>query len=558
MKRCGNIELGNSTTSLLFLIIAALMVVSCASQQPPSGGPKDERAPRVVRAEPPQWATNVRGQVFRFTFDEFVTLNNPNAHIFFSPALERPLDFRLRGKTLRITISDTLRSNATYTVYLSNAVRDLSEGNLLADYRHVFSTGPTLDSMRIRGQVLLTPQIQPKAAMLVMLHAELSDSAIARRRPDYFARTDSTGSFDLNFLKAGTYRLVALDDANQNYLYDDPAESVAFLDTPIRVDDTSSFFSLMAFQALPKQKVLQTKVISPRSVQVVLARPYGNPVVTSLIDTQALVTWFNPSRDSLQIWSLQPTDHLHLLISDSAFLDTVTVAMQQPSARRRTSLPPQQFKLADAISGSLVSPENSLTLLPSVYISKISDTPYVMIRQQGGVAVKVPLQPGFDSITHRQQFKLNFPRQQGSTYTLWLPDSLFLDVFGRWNDSSSLKMQVLANEESGNLIFHFALAETQPQTTYIIILKQPGGPAYQRFIKGNTATTYWQQLLPGRYDVTVIEDANGNGRWDTGDYWEGRQPERIFHFPKAVIIRANWDVEVTLAASNERSENVDR
>ena len=52
-------------------------------------------------------------------------------------------------------------------------------------------------------------------------------------------------------------------------------------------------------------------------------------------------------------------------------------------------------------------------------------------------------------------------------------------------------------------------------------------------------------MLPvGTYTLRAIDDTNGNGRWDTGSYREGRQPERIVLYDKGIDVRANWDQEL--------------
>ena len=52
-------------------------------------------------------------------------------------------------------------------------------------------------------------------------------------------------------------------------------------------------------------------------------------------------------------------------------------------------------------------------------------------------------------------------------------------------------------------------------------------------------------LKPGDYYLRLFSDSNGNGRWDTGDYAQRRQPERVTYYPEKLVIRENWDTEIT-------------
>ncbi|HRQ49639.1 MAG TPA: Ig-like domain-containing domain, partial [Agriterribacter sp.] len=51
---------------------------------------------------------------------------------------------------------------------------------------------------------------------------------------------------------------------------------------------------------------------------------------------------------------------------------------------------------------------------------------------------------------------------------------------------------------------------------------------------------------PGDYDIRILYDANGNGKWDTGSYWKQLQPEKIVSDGKKYTVRPNWDNEITI------------
>ena len=52
-------------------------------------------------------------------------------------------------------------------------------------------------------------------------------------------------------------------------------------------------------------------------------------------------------------------------------------------------------------------------------------------------------------------------------------------------------------------------------------------------------------LAPGKYGFKLICDDNQNGRWDTGNFKEHRQPERVFYFNQTVETKSGWDIEYT-------------
>ncbi|MBN9383050.1 MAG: Ig-like domain-containing protein [Chitinophagaceae bacterium] len=61
----------------------------------------------------------------------------------------------------------------------------------------------------------------------------------------------------------------------------------------------------------------------------------------------------------------------------------------------------------------------------------------------------------------------------------------------------------------------------------------------------------FRQLLfaPGEYELRVLYDTNGNGTWDSGQFFgKHRQPERVIPIKKKLNVKANWDndMDITL------------
>ena len=70
-----------------------------------------------------------------------------------------------------------------------------------------------------------------------------------------------------------------------------------------------------------------------------------------------------------------------------------------------------------------------------------------------------------------------------------------------------------------------------------------GSTTLQQDILTGDATKDYNHLEPGPYKIRAILDRNGNGRWDSGDYRNGVQPETIIPFSHDINVRAFWDVE---------------
>ena len=58
-------------------------------------------------------------------------------------------------------------------------------------------------------------------------------------------------------------------------------------------------------------------------------------------------------------------------------------------------------------------------------------------------------------------------------------------------------------------------------------------------------TATWSVLLfePGEYELRILYDTNNNGIWDTGNYIQKLQPEKVYSIKQKLSIKANWENE---------------
>ena len=62
----------------------------------------------------------------------------------------------------------------------------------------------------------------------------------------------------------------------------------------------------------------------------------------------------------------------------------------------------------------------------------------------------------------------------------------------------------------------------------------------QNKAKNGVAEFYY--VNPGKYYLRAFVDSNGNGQWDTGDYYADRQAEAVYYYPEETECKAKWDV----------------
>jgi hypothetical protein len=220
----------------------------CASIGSPLGGSKDSLPPVLVKALPENFTPNFKAKTITLNFDEYVEVANVFEKLIINPPLEKfPLvDRKLRTVTIRI--KDTLEPNTTYSWRFDDVIKDVNEGNPFGNYTYVFSTGPTFDSASFSGRVIGAQTGRPDSTLIVVLHRNLSDTAIEKLKPRYITKLDSSGVFRFDYLAPGRYNVFALKDEGMKR-YTDSTIPFAFHSEVIEVSDSTSPVEMLFFQA---------------------------------------------------------------------------------------------------------------------------------------------------------------------------------------------------------------------------------------------------------------------------------------------------------------------
>src|ERR1044072_834737 len=244
------------TVYCALITVYCVLALGCAQIVTPDGGPKDTSPPYAVHYSPDSAATNFHGTKIVITFNEYISLNDLNKQLIISPAVKRKPEVTVRKKDLVIQFKDTLEPNTTYSISFGKAIRDITESNVLNNFRYVFSTGPYIDSLKCSGRVVNAQNLRGEKNVLVMLYRNTSDSAPYREKPYYYTRTDDDGNFMLTNLAAATYRIFALADEGEDYLFNTPDERIAFSDSLLHLTGSVDSLRMLMFKERPSVQKL--------------------------------------------------------------------------------------------------------------------------------------------------------------------------------------------------------------------------------------------------------------------------------------------------------------
>lgn len=219
--------------TLPLAVIIIILLYACASTGTPDGGPYDETPPKFVRATPEPNATNNKRKKIAIEFDEYIKIENAAEKVIISPPQAEMPEVKASGKKALVEFLDTLIDNTTYTIDFGDAIVDNNESNPMGNFSYAFSTGEVIDTMEVSGTVLNAQDLEPIKGIQVGLHSNLNDSAFTSLPFVRISRTDSRGHFTIKGVAPGKYRIFALKDGNQNYLFDSKTEIIAYSDSII-------------------------------------------------------------------------------------------------------------------------------------------------------------------------------------------------------------------------------------------------------------------------------------------------------------------------------------
>lgn len=218
----------------IILSIVPIFLIHCARESRPTGGDRDTTAPQVLWEKPANKSTHINPKKIIIAFDEAIDLEQVQERCIISPRLDEFPDIRAKKKKLIIQLSkSTLEENTSYSFSFSDAIKDIHEGNSIHNYSYAFSTGDKVDSLTISGNVKYAHSLQIPEKAQVVLHSNLQDSAIQTIAPTYVTTIDKEGNFLFSHIASGTYRLYALEDSNNDFIYNNAKEYVAFYDSLI-------------------------------------------------------------------------------------------------------------------------------------------------------------------------------------------------------------------------------------------------------------------------------------------------------------------------------------
>ena len=318
------------------------------------------------------------------------------------------------------------------------------------------------------------------------------------------------------------------------------------------------------------------------------------------------ISEYNKTRDTLSFWFADlDRDSLFLEVFDrERLLDTINISLI-PRAVRGRGAPAQDDVPVLNVSTPTVSARKQAYYRKFELFSQTPVQNFQIDSVNSFVNDSIPFNVSFEFIDQaNRRLQMTTELEPDSSYRIQLLPGAMTDIFGVTHDTLNYVFRTTTREDYGYILVNIQLpvAETEALLTIdTIAIKTNNDISAERdtianeleqtleidlaindvpLIDDTLAKTpdevqYILQLLTEKWDVIsekiitenkiynfehlpastfrlrLVHDRNRNGIWDTGNYLDGVQPEKVSVYPDKVQSRLNWDVEVLWDLSND-------
>ena len=603
-----------SSFAFICLFCSGLFFVRCANTMAPRGGPKDTLPPELVSLSPSYGTTNFTGKRIYIEFDEYVKLRDQQKEFYTSPLMKRKPTLTIKGKGIQLDIQDTLLENTTYSYNFGSSIVDNNENNPLNGFSYVFSTGSEIDSLVMSGMTVDGASEDSIGKAFVYFFSLESDtlpkddslnhdSLMFVGQPNVVGRSERNGIFMAKNLKPIDYRVYALDDKNGNQKYEPGVDRIGFLDSLINPSDLPGFnvwydtirnyfiadpqVQIRLFLEAVNKRQNLTSFKRPEQQRIELMFGAAHPIIEELvldgIDSSDIITeYVTRGHDTMNLWlnvaleTLPDTikGHIKYMKHDSVgvlkleekklnlfwkFIESKSAKKERERKEKEEEEAIEQgnepAKVPNPFKYNVV--EGGTTLNPLKHIELKFDSPLISIDTS---KIRI-LRLGEDD----KKFVVNFDLEQDSLdirtwrikakwiddnkYDLLIPSGTFRNVKGYENDTLNSKFQIYNPDDFATLVVDVQ-GET-PESLYIIQVLGSGGRLEQevRFAKDGEYT--FKYVPGGSVKIRVIADANGDGKWNSGDLLNRVQPEKVelrmaSNGDEDIVTKVNWTIQIPL------------
>ena len=575
------------TKYLLFLFLALVsyqLFTSCASPSSPTGGPRDTIPPALVHSFPLNQTINYNDRTIVMEFDERIKIAKLKEQLIITPLSTSKYEFIVKKNSFKITFDEPFNENTTYTINFRESIQDLTESNPTKNNKLTFSTGDYIDSLSIAGYVKDLLTYDTLKNVFVGLYRAEDTLTIHNASPYYFTEVTEKGNYLIENIKNGKYLIYAFKDDNKNLKLETNKEAYAFSKDTLVLDSLYTIVNLDLIRLDLTEFKKMSSLPSGKYYEINFNK-YIVDYDIHAIDKQHTI-YSNKAKEnkSIRVYNnFEGIDSLRVVFyARDSINNTVqdTVYAKFTDSRRKTD----DFNiLLKPINRAAISPtfaveikfnkpilsyntDSILIRYDTTILHHIHDSTFNWSKFRNELNFNVTVNKSLIDtlIVHKQKL---MAAARDTTKIAEEPQNIKKQASSRNGQKAPTINQGLQlyfgngaflsadRDTSASFGNNYKFIESSTVGTQNVVINSP----YEFFIVQlmkenfeivreykNEKNYSIKNIEPGKYKIRVLIDLNKDGMWSPGNMKEQIEPEPVYIYPEAIVIRADWETSVTL------------
>jgi hypothetical protein len=338
----------------------------------------------------------------------------------------------------------------------------------------------------------------------------------------------------------------------------------------LKPDFNSLFVDLFMFTEDPvNQFISDFKRDDKRKIELLFNLPLTDsfsfkPVFPDTLTSADLVPEFGMNRDSLTIWmadtvvagidtvQLSLTYTVQDSLNNPVFkTDTLQFAYRERTTKKKSEeqkgAKKETLQISTIRNRAKHDIRHDLSFTINQPLGSIDSEMFDLFIIPDSIEVPVEISPFIDT-THLRRARIKHSWKEEGQYRLVVYPGAMTNIYGLTNDTIDLSFQIRPLTEYGRINLSL---EDVTDTLLIQLYKKDKMASSREVVE--SGEYQFDFLDPDTYHIKIIHDRNRNGKWDTGDYLLGIQPEKVEFVARELKIRANWDHDVTYIIGSNKN-----
>ena len=555
---------------LIYSFCFIIIISSCAKISPLEGGYKDTLSPVLIYSNPKNHSINFKEKVFSFEFDEIIDASELSQKLIISPYLNSRPELKFKKNSLLLTFDSSFKENTTYILNFADGVKDITEGNPAKNTKLVFSTGNKIDSSFVSGFVLDPLKNKFIDGALVVLYNKKDSLGLFNKKPLYFSFSNKDGSFLIENIKPGEYKMYSFIDENESFVAEAKNEAFGYVPNSLKLDSFVSNINISLFKENPQKLKLDRK----RERGLVYELTYSKYIKRVNVYTKNFINYSLNDNNLLRFYkdSLKKDSTFVVIEAFDSLqektIDSLFVSFGKES--KRVSKLSHQLKTSNRndlddtllLNFSFSKPINNKLFSFSFYVDTIFYTgPYysksIWNKNKTKNKTKVYLNQNaiglFVDSLRNKAIADSLVYEKDSIYTLFKnyyknlkKDRVFFVV--PRGSVVSIEKDTLNKIEKNFLFrgkdFYGSVSGSISglgNNIIIQLISEDLNRTYKNKELNNIF--YFNKVEPGKYYIKIIKDNNKNNKWDYGSILKDVGSEEIVYYKEKIEVRSNWTIE---------------